>query len=310
MNETAARVAAVIVSFHPERATFARLIAAIRPQVAHVLVVDNGTDGERSAVLRAVESDVSEIVRLGENRGLGCAHNVGQRRAWELGASHVLLLDQDSAPSADMVERLLATEGELLARGVRVGAVGPVYYDPKLARTWPFYAFGKLGVRERRCGDAQRERAEVVPCDLLITSGALIRRAVLERTGPLREDFFIEHVDTEWSLRARYLGFLLFGACSARMEHSLGDSVVHLPITGQRVQLYPAYRYYYAFRNALLLWRLPWAVWPWKLNELKRLALRVLVLGFFGTDQLERLGMMVLGIRHGLQGRSGKLKPD
>jgi rhamnosyltransferase len=149
-----------------------------------------------------------------------------------------------------------------------------------------------------------------VPCDLLITSGALIRRTVLDETGPLCEEFFIEHVDTEWSLRARYHGYRLFGDCSATMRHSLGDSVVRVPVLGRRVQLYPAYRYYYAFRNAVLLWRLPWAVLPWKLNELKRLALRVLVLGVFAAGRIDRLRMMALGIRHGLQGRTGKLSVD
>jgi rhamnosyltransferase len=298
------------VSYRPERAVLAALVETIRAQVAHVIVVDNGTEAPASGALDAIEPAVSEIVRLGENRGVGAAHNVGLGRAWALGASHALLLDQDSAPGAEMVERLLATEAALLARGVRVGALGPVYHDPKLGRTWPFYAFGVLGVRERRCGDRAQAEEHAVPCDLLITSGSLIRRAVLEETGPLCEEFFIEHVDTEWSLRARAHGFRLFGDCSAKMHHSLGDSVARLPVVGRRIQLYPAYRYYYAFRNAVLLWRSPFAVLPWKLNELKRLALRVLVLGVFAPGRVDRLRMMLRGIRHGLEGRTGRMDAD
>ena len=307
-------VAAIIVSFEPDPGDLDRLVRAVSPQVRHVVVVDNGTGAARSVILGSLGGAVSEVVRLGENRGVGYAHNVGIRWAASRGASHVLLLDQDSEPSADMVERLLATERALLERGLRVGAVGPVYYDPKVARTWPFYVFGRFGVRERRCArdprTPGRDAAEVVACDVLITSGALIRRSVLDETGPLCETFFIEHVDTEWSLRARHLGFRLFGDCSASMRHSLGESSVRLPLTGRRIQLYPAYRYYYVFRNALLLWRLPWAVLPWKLNELKRLALRVLVLGVLARGRLDRLRMMALGIRHGLQGRTGKLNAD
>ena len=103
---------------------------------------------------------------------------------------------------------------------------------------------------------------------------------MLEETGTLREEFFIEHVDTEWSLRVRSHGFVLFGVCSARMYHTLGDSVLKLPFTRRTVQLYRPQRYYYMFRNAVLLWQLPHAALPWKINEVKRLLLRVSCWGF------------------------------
>lgn len=303
-------IAAIVVSFEPDAGALARLVQAVRPQVAHVVIVDNGTGAPRSGALEAVAPRVGEVIRLGANRGIGYAHNVGIRWAAARNASHVLLLDQDSEPSPDMVERLLAAEAAMLARGERVGAVGPAYRDPKVDRTWPFYAFSKFGVREMHCGHGRGADGPIVPCDLLITSGALIRRAVLDETGPLCEEFFLEHVDTEWSLRARFHGFRLFGDCSATMNHSLGESVTRLPVTGRRVQLHQAYRYYYAFRNSVLLWRTPYAVLPWKINELKRLLFRVMALGLLVPGRRERLRMMALGLRDGLRGRTGRMTPD
>ena len=307
-DEASAQVVAIVVSFQPKQLELFRLINAIRPQVANVVVVDNGSSPDKSGTLDSIGTAVTETIRLGRNRGIGYAHNIGIRWAAARGATHVILFDQDSEPDSDMVEQLLAGEAKILARGTKLGALGPVYYDSRLDRTWPFYAVTRFGVRAQYCTEASRQAKVEIPCDLLITSGSLIRLAVLDEIGMLREEFFIEHVDTEWSLRARFHGFALFGVCSARMLHTLGDSLLQLPFVRRPVPLYRPQRYYYSFRNAVLLWQLPHAVLPWKLNELRRLAVRVLLLGIFAPDRWKRLSMMGLGLWHGLLGKSGKLE--
>jgi len=299
-----------VVSFQPRESDLTRLVRAVGPQVKDTVLIDNGSDSDRTPYLDAVAAEVTEIVRLGQNFGIGYAHNVGIRWAEARGSTHVLLLDQDSEPASDMVARLLTAESELLHREVKLGAVGPVFCDTRLDRTWPFYALSTLGIRPQYCQNESPVDAGSIPCDLLITSGSLIRLPVLEEIDTLNEEFFIEHVDTEWSLRARSHGFLLFGVCSARMYHTLGDAVLKVPFTRRTVQLYRPQRYYYMFRNAVLLWQLPHAPLPWKINELKRLLLRIVLLGIFAPDRFKRLGMMGLGLWHGLIGRSGRLEAE
>jgi len=94
------------------------------------------------------------------------------------------------------------------------------------------------------------------------------------------------------------------------MYHTLGDAVLKLPFTRRTVQLYRPQRYYYMFRNAVLLWQLPHAPLPWKINEIKRLLLRVVLLGIFAPDRFKRLRMMGLGLWHGLIGRTGRLEAE
>jgi rhamnosyltransferase len=296
-------VIAVVVTYHPDR-IIAEQLAALRGQVARVFVVDNGSADERLAHVENHAGPVPlEVVRLGRNCGLGAAHNVGIRRAREAGASHVLLLDQDSVPGEDMVHRMLAAERLLLSQGKRVGAVGPAFHDPRLARTWPFFRLSRLGVTGHRCSDDRH-----VPCTFLITSGTLIRVEVLDDVGLLNEDFFLEHVDTDWCLRAWFSGYALYGICGARMLHHLGDASTRVPVTRQLVQIYPPYRLYYTFRNSMLLWRERHAPLAWKLNELKRLALRLVFFPIFVAPRLQRLRFMLLGLWHGLLGRTGPLR--
>lgn len=297
-----AQVTAVVVTYQPG-AALAQLVKAIAPQVHDVLVIDNGSSAERREAIAALAGGRVEPVFLGANLGVGRAHNVGIGRARERGASHVLLLDQDSQPEASMVERLLAAEGRLLAGGEPVGAVGPVYFDERVGKAWPFYAMTRFGVAGRPC----REGGEALRCDFLITSGMLVRLSVLEAVGAMNEEYFIEHIDTEWSLRARRDGYRLFGVCGARMNHTLGDAVLRVPLSGRRVQIYRPERHYYLFRNAVRLARSGYAPFPWLLNEIRRLLLRLVFFPLFVAPRARRLELMLLGLWHGVLGRGGPL---
>src|SRR4051812_23363158 len=107
-------VVAVIVTYQPDLALL-REIPAVAPQVSRVLVVDNGSTG--NLICSAGSHEKVEVISLHTNLGVATAHNVGIRRASKEGASHVLLLDQDSLPQPDMVEKLLAAERDLTGRG-------------------------------------------------------------------------------------------------------------------------------------------------------------------------------------------------
>jgi rhamnosyltransferase len=297
-----ANVVAVIVTYQPDPALMQE-ISAIALQVSRVLVVDNGSSPDRGELIRrAGNQEKVEVIPLRRNLGVAAAHNVGIRRAREMDASHVLLLDQDSMPQPQMVENLLKAEAALSAAGQKVGALGPVYHDPRLDKSWPFYRMSGLGVRGQQCAGEY-----VIACDLLISSGTLLPLPVIEDVGPMNESYFLEHVDTEWSLRARSRGYGLFGVCDARMDHLLGDSNTGVPFTGRRVQIYQPYRHYYLFRNAVLLGRESYAKLPWKLNELRRLLARLIYFGLFVPPRLQRVRFMALGICHGIMGRAGPL---
>jgi rhamnosyltransferase len=296
------RVAAVVVTYRPG-AHELKGVRALAPQVAHVIVVDNGSGEESRPFFHALVASQVDMLTLEVNLGIGAALNAGIARARALGATHVLLMDQDSVPEADMVARLLEAETTLLAKGVKVGAVGPVYHDPRVGKSWPFYRMSSLGVR----GHVGNEE-HLVPCDLLISSGTLVRMPVLDDVGGMNAEYFLEHVDTEWSLRTRALGYGLFGASKARMLHTLGDGTASVPLTGRRVQVYQPYRHYYLFRNAVLLGRKPYAFLPWKLHEAQRLLKRLLYFSLMVPPRGKRLRYMLLGLWDGVRGRTGPLQ--
>jgi len=262
------------------------------------------TGGRSAPILEAADRPPVQAIAMGGNTGLGVAQNRGIDAARQLGAEAVLFLDQDSLPSPGMVPELVAVRRELIAQGESVGAVGPWHFD---ARHDAAPAFVRLrGARMREVHSSQAARSVAV--DFLIASGSLVGLEVIDHVGGLDEEFFIDHVDTDWCLRARAHGYHLFGCPRARMEHRHGDAPVNLRHLGICVSGYDTLRLYYRLRNATALVRRGYVPWRWKLMFLRS---SILLFGFHSLLVAPRLGylrMMGRGVGDGLRGRLGPLE--
>ena len=199
-----------------------------------VLVVDNAsTDGSRELV----RSQFPEV-RLIENEvNLGFA--VANNQAFPLcSAEYVLLLNSDTIVVGNALKILV----DFLSEHPKVGAVGPKVVHPAsrlrtlscgyqptirtmfdhyffLSRLFPnwriFRGFHLLiGVHD------DRPR----PVEWLSGACFLVRRKVIERVGPLSEDWFMYAEDLEWCDRISAAGWALYHVPEAVIEHYHGAS--------------------------------------------------------------------------------------
>lgn len=290
-------IVAVVVAYQPALKVLEQLLDALVPQVMSVVIVDNGSHSDLMAWNSERDTHGVELLRLGENRGIAAAQNVGIQWARSRGARFVLLMDQDSIPAPDMVEKLLSTIFEQALSA----AAGPRYLDERQDNPPPFIRV--RGLRLERCVCSTEE--SVVPVDYLISSGCLIPMSVLDKVGGMRDDFFIDYVDIEWGLRASHHGFQSYGVCSAQMQHSLGDQPIKL--FNKNIPLHSPLRHYYHFRNAVFLYKEPWVPLNWKLVDGWRLCLKYVFYSLFAKPRMAHLRMMTLGVWHGLVRKSGKL---
>jgi rhamnosyltransferase len=300
------KVFAVIVDYLPDIDVLRALLDALMVQTTGIVIVDNTpADDRRVETLQTSFSQSAlRLVRLGRNFGIAYALNVGIHEVMAAGATHVLLSDQDSLPAPDMVAKLLEAHDELMRAGRRVGAVGPTYTDCHTGITFPFQidAPDKFFYRHRR-PDATYPIVETLT---LITSGTLIPVSVLRKVGPMREDFFIDHVDIEWSHRARTAGYALFGVGAAVMFHSMGDHALRVWYFGWRQEsAYSPVRVYYRIRNFVALCRLPTIRWRWKVRTGWYWLGFIYSQAVFGHQRLSALRMAILGLWDGLRGRMG-----
>jgi rhamnosyltransferase len=303
MTVPSCSVCAVIVSYQPDLAAFGELVEALAIQVDAVIVVDNGSSPACVEHLRAtIRGARMKLIECDSNLGIAAAQNIGVRVALDAAHSHVLFMDHDSTPLPGMVDALLAAEAQLAADGIRVAAVGPDSIDRRTGSAAGFVRFGLGRIRRVRCraGEPYKES------DFLIASGMLVAASVLKDVGLMNAGYFIDHVDTEWCLRARLKGWRIFGVCEAKLLHRLGDSVTRIWMGRWReVGVHSPLRDYYGFRNTvLMLADVPMPL-LWRIAFLYRLMLFLMFLGVGIAPRAERIRMMMLGFWHGLRGRTG-----
>ena len=297
-------ICAVVVTYKPDLAALGRLLDALAPQVTSIVMVDNGSEMDLQAWNKARQSNAGELFLLGENKGIAAAHNVGIRWARNHRAEFVLLMDQDSIPMPDMAVRLRSTYAELAAQGVPVAALGPQFRDSDKGSLSQFVKVGVLGFTRLACSPA----SPFVEADIIVSSGSLLPLAAIEAVGLMDEGLFIDHVDTEWCLRAKAKGFGIFGVCDVVMTHTLGEQRKKIWFLRQRsVPFHHPFRYYYMFRNSMLLYRRSYIPWNWKLADVAKCFRVVVFFSLAAPNRFACLKMMLLGLVDGLKGVGGKL---
>ncbi|WP_349607979.1 glycosyltransferase family 2 protein [Cupriavidus sp. DF5525] len=302
----ALEVCSVVVTMNPEVEHFQQLLVALACQVGHVFVIDNGSNAPvRECLEQACARDDVSLIALESNQGIAAAQNVGIRLALKSGAEFVLLSDHDSLPHDDMVAALLGALGARRGAGGKVAAVGPVSIDRRTGTASKFVRLTWRGVRRCGCDDAADG---IVPADFLIASGCLIPAEALNAVGLMNEGYFIDHVDTEWCLRARHQGWEILGVCGALLDHTLGDSVIRVWLGRWReVPVHSPVRDYYMFRNTVrMLLTTPMSI-AWRITHLYRLSQFAVFFGLGMSPRFRRIRLMTKGIIDGIKGRGGAL---
>ncbi len=294
-----------MVTYNPDLGVLGRELKLVEHQVDKIFVVDNQSRMDLLPWLQCLGfNDKLFFIQMNFNAGLGAAQNEGIEQARKAGASHVLILDQDSQPMPNMVPELLRAIVHLQSLNVHVAAAAPAYADSADGAPSGFVKLGWFGFKKQ----ARLSDRPCIEADFVISSGSLIPLGVLSDVGPMDSGLFIDHVDTEWCMRAQSKGYRLFGVPEARMIHTLGDKrkrIFFLPL--RNVAFHPPFRYYYILRNSLLLQKRAYMPLKWRLAELFRCVRVFVFYGLFAPNQAESLRMMCKGIWHGVKGVTGPM---
>jgi len=216
-----------IVVTHAGAAWLPDCLRALAAQEAcarlELVVVDNGSSDGTSALLRKEFPSVA-VLRLPENQGYARGNNAGLRRALAAGADFAALVNDDVEVEPGWLQALLDAAaahpeaglfcGTLLFRGEeRVNSTGVV-----------LDAFGRARDRDfgQRRSAVVREDGPVAG----VTGGAaLIRTALLRRTGLFDPGYFAYYEDVDLSLRAAREGSLCWYAARAVARHRFGATI-------------------------------------------------------------------------------------
>jgi len=224
---TPPRVCIVVLSWNRREDTLEclRSLAQITDPEPILILVDNGSsDGTSEAVKE--EFPGIDLLETGENLGYAGGNNVGIRRALELGADYVLILNNDTIVAPGFMREMLA----VASRSERIGFVSPKIYfqdSPDLlwfagARFHTWCGYGRMtGYRERDRGQYDQIREIDRPCGCVM----LVSRRLCDEAGLLDPSLFLYADEIEWMLRAKKKGFKAFFAPKAIVWHKVSASV-------------------------------------------------------------------------------------
>jgi rhamnosyltransferase len=256
-GDASGSTAAILVLYRPEVAPEA-LIRQLRRVVARLVVVDNSVGGVPAIARLAHEPGVS-VLYNGNRGGLAGAYNAACAQLLKADGSpkQVVLIDDDSDVS--VLERLLADPeiGQLLASD-GTAAVAAAYRDRATGMRGRHVQLGRWRFRY-----LDREFTGIEAVSFVINSMSVWRVAALERIGAFNEGLAIDHVDTEYCIRARRAGLSLYVAGNYEFHHSIGRRRRYR-LFGRELQATghsPARRYLIGRNSAWLarryLWREP-----------------------------------------------------
>lgn len=272
---------AVVVSYNSDLDRFTRLLNALAEQCT-VLVVDNSTEDVHRDHIRVacVQAGVFLLV-LGGNFGIAHAQNLGIAWAREHAAVDILLMDDDSIPSQSFVIDLLDAR--------KTSRIQPLVVS---ART--FSADGN-DLSNRK----YEESINLTPCSELTSSGALIPMIVFDLVGGFDDRLFVDCVDFEWGWRARALGVPLMLCNGVAIQHCLGES------TRLILRIPSSIRHYYQYRNISKLIVSSRAPLRWRLSQLFKLPIKLVLIVLLADRRVERLRYAAWGLYDFVTGRAG-----
>jgi len=267
-----------IVTFNPDISRLWDNVKAIRPQVAEIVIFDNG-----STNISEIEAEAGKgctVIKSPKNVGIARALNEICRYYKAKGYEWVLTLDDDSVCPENLMEeycKFLSLEN--------IGILSPRIFD-------------------RAIGDIDEisydDYSEVDAC---ITSASLLNLCAWENVGGFWDDLFIDMVDFDicWSLKEK--GYRVVRVNSVSLLHELGHSSIAV-FRGNNVAVlnHSPQRYYYIFRNTIAVGRKNhrrYQCFRWNMK-------RLFLICRFESNKAQKIKAASIGVFDGLFNRLGE----
>jgi GT2 family glycosyltransferase len=289
---------ALVVLFHPSDAHVSNLLR-LAHLVENVVAVDNSpvVNAQLHQHLQAAGIDIVPNFNKG---GVAGAYNRGIERLIQKKCQVLFIFDQDSAVPDDYFTQMLDA---CLTLDSPHFLVGPKILDINVNRYLPAHVVRRFGVTQI---PITSQKSGLVSCSSVITSGSVMSAKTYRTLGPFREDYFIDHVDTEYSFRAVCKGVPVYINTSVVLTHEVGKRTDHKLLCFKLIQWNTGpQRQYYSARNCIHVSRRYGARFPLLVLINIITMQQILSIGLYERDKRKKFVAMMVGIIDGLRGRHG-----
>lgn len=268
-----------------------------------IVICENGSEADYLRLQEAIENEFADtlsVTVINDPDNSGYAGGINRAIAAKNDAAAYWILNPDTQPAPGALEALLHR-----LHSSKADAVGGLIYLPDgLIRScggqwvaWAAYVKG-LGLGRKL---SQPPCPQEVEKSLSYISGAcmLVSRNFVERTGPMREEYFLYAEEVEWCLRATGKGLTLAYSPDALIFHEQGSTTG----SGEDASSRPALPIYLDERNKLLVVR---DTTPIALLTAAPIAFAVLTVRYLVRGSVSQWQVAASGWFAGLRNRRGK----
>lgn len=287
------KVFAIIVTYNPDEKKVFSLVKVCSQNNIYVILVDNSENDELSSKL---EFSNEIIIKLGQNRGIAFAQNVGIKEAIALGAEIIMFFDQDAEIEGDFFSTVL--EPFKVNKNI---VIGPRIIDKFTNKEIGAFKLNRFGIPKRIYS---KEGIDSYSVDLIISSGMTTSVEVLQKISFLDEDLFIDFVDFEWLLRCKQNNIPILVKPQAVLKHSIGISQ-----KGKNTfikNIHSPERIYYQIRNTFLLLRKGNIPFGYKIYIIITSIIHKVFLIIIRKEKKKYIQFFLKGIIDGIRGKTGK----
>lgn len=268
----------VIVTYNSDIERLGLILNSIVKNDLKYYVCDNSTSFEKKvAIQNTCVAHNAHYIDMEGNVGIAKAQNDGISKALEEGCDDILLLDDDSLPTPNMLEQLL------IARDLFAQHKGSL----------PVVCANAIDENGVSLSHFQKPVIDgIYTYRDMISSGTLINKSIIELVGLHEEKLFIDCVDYEWGWRAASFGIDIVISDKAILNHRLGNG----RIKGINAGYGSPIRHYYQYRNILYMMGKGYVPLTWRMSQIIKLLVKPLVIVAFFDKKSTRLKYAFQGV--------------
>jgi rhamnosyltransferase len=278
------KIGCILVLYNPNVQLLNKVISSIETQVVALFISDNTPNPYFILPKTKCEAIYH---KMNGNEGIAAAQNKGLEYFIEQGYDYIFFLDQDSIVEPKMIQNLLSTHVILTRKGIKVGAIGP-------------RPINRQSNKEYR-GSIKKGKEifnGITEVTELINSASLISVEVLNKTGLMDANLFIDGVDHEWCWRGNHkYGYRFFINEKTTLSHKLGEGDRFFAI--RKIAIPTPFRTYYQYRNYFWLLKRNYVPLYWKFSNGFKYLIKFFVYPILLKDT-RYIKFMVKGIYHGI----------
>src|SRR5258708_10254669 len=286
----------IFVLYQPTGDFVGNLVKA-RAACPDVVAVDNSPEADLGLHDYLREQGVQVIFNRNEG-GLAGAYNKGAEVLLARQCDFIFLLDQDSGIDASFFAGMMQAAAGLSGAFL----IGPKIYEIETQKYMPVIPPDKRYPKPFRIDD---QTAGLFPTLCIISSGSAISAAAYRKLGAFREDYFIEYVDVEYSLRARSQGVPVYMNAAVTLRQNNGRIERHGKLFTTN---HAAWRRYYIARNSVHCLHLYRAYCGLHWFSGLMVIRQAMLVARFDSQKLEKLTAITCGYLDGMFGRLGSFE--